>query len=557
MLEVSDEAIETLSLDHHGIVAGICKELRIAERINEQLKVHDKRIVSPGQAVVSMIINGLGFTNRRLYLSHQFFANKPIELLLESGLKAEDITDYTLGHTLDEIYEYGSSELFATIGFSIALEHKLLGSNLHLDTTSISVDGEYKSSGDEHVVNITHGYSKDMRRDLKQVVMSLAVSGASNLPIFMEALDGNSSDKTSFHETIKKINDFKAQINLDHDFKWVADSALYTPDKLLQSEYLWLTRVPENIKEANELVHKEDKTIIWQKYDEEYKFAEFDSTYGGISQRWLLIFSSQAYKREKNTLDKQLTKKDIELEKALWHLGNEVFNCEDDAKLALKVIIKKFKLYNIDGMIETIFKYNKRGKPKDTDIKVASGYKVVATFKRNTELIEQLQNSKGRFILATNDLDKDSYPNTAMLKEYKQQQCVESGFRFIKDPWFMVDSVFLKSPKRLEALMMVMTLCLLVYNFAQYRIRKSLNEHNDTVPNQLGKKVQNPTLRWIFQLMEGVGIVRTWLDRINLQHKDLVTNLTKLRQQILYHLGSTVCSMYGLIYKNLKLGLGM
>jgi transposase len=245
MLEVSDEAIETLSLDHHGIVAGICKELRIAERINEQLKVHDKRIVSPGQAVVSMIINGLGFTNRRLYLSHQFFANKPIELLLESGLKAEDITDYTLGHTLDEIYEYGSSELFATIGFSIALEHKLLGSNLHLDTTSISVDGEYKSSGDEHVVNITHGYSKDMRRDLKQVVMSLAVSGASNLPIFMEALDGNSSDKTSFHETIKKINDFKAQINLDHDFKWVADSALYTPDKLLQSEYLWLTRVPE------------------------------------------------------------------------------------------------------------------------------------------------------------------------------------------------------------------------------------------------------------------------------------------------------------------------
>jgi len=144
-----------------------------------------------------------------------------------------------------------------------------------------------------------------------------------------------------------------------------------------------------------------------------------------------------------------------------------------------------------------------------------------------------------------------------MLKEYKEQQGVEGGFRFIKDPWFMVDLVFLKSPKRIEALMMVMTLCLLVYNFAQYKIRESLQDHNDTVPNQLDKKVQNPTLRWIFQLMEGVGIVRMWVDKVNGQCKELVTNLTKLRQQILYHLGTAVCNMYGLIYENLKLGLGM
>lgn len=556
MLELSDGSIETLSLDHHGIVAGICKELRIAERINDKLKVHDKRKVSPGQAVVSMIINGLGFTNRRLYLSHQFFANKPVELLLESGLKAEDITDYTLGHTLDEIYNYGSSELFATLGFEIALEHKLLSSTLHLDTTTLSVTGEY-ASVDEQVVHITHGYSKDMRQDLKQVVLSLAVSGASNLPIFMEALNGNSSDKTSFHETVKRVNEFKAQLNLKHDFKWVADSALYTPDKLLQSNYLWLTRVPENIKEANELVHKEDKVILWQKYNEEYKFAEFESSYGGISQRWLLVFSNHAYIREKNTMDKQLAKKDIELKKSLWHLSNEVFSCENDAKLALKNITKKFKLYDIDSMIETIYKYNQRGKPKSTDIKVASGYRVIATFKRNIKLIEQLQNSKGRFILATNDLDKDSYSNTIMLEEYKQQQGVESGFRFIKDPWFMVDSVFLKSPKRIEALMMVMTLCLLVYNFAQYKIRKSLDKHNDTIPNQLGKEVQNPTLRWLFQIMEGVGVVRLWIDQVNLKSKNLVTNITKLRQKILYHLGIEVCNMYGVIYENLKISLGM
>jgi len=269
---------------------------------------------------------------------------------------------------------------------------------------------------------------------------------------------------------------------------------LYTPEKLLQSKYLWLTRVPENIKEAAELVHKADSEISWRRYNDDYKFAAFDSKHGGIDQRWLLVFSNAAYERERKTLAKQLNKKDIELEKALWHLGNQIFSCEKDARTALKSIIKKFKLYVIESSIEPLLKYDKAGKPKATDIKTLLGYKVNATFKRNSKLIEQLENSKGRFILANNDLDTGVYPDTAMLNEYKDQQGVEGGLRFIKDPWFMVDSVFLKSPKRIEALMMVMTLCLLVYNFAQYRLRESLKIHKDTLPNQLNKKVQKPYL---------------------------------------------------------------
>ena len=49
--------------------------------------------------------------------------------------------------------------------------------------------------------------------------------------------------------------------------------------------------------------------------------------------------------------------------------------------------------------------------------------------------------------------------------------------------------------------MMVMTLCLMVYNFAQYRARQALQETNETVPNQVGKPINNPTLKWIFQIM--------------------------------------------------------
>ncbi|NEP44568.1 MAG: IS1634 family transposase, partial [Okeania sp. SIO2H7] len=54
-----------------------------------------------------------------------------------------------------------------------------------------------------------------------------------------------------------------------------------------------------------------------------------------------------------------------------------------------------------------------------------------------------------------------------MLQEYKAQQSTERGFRFLKDPMFFTDSVFIKTPKRVAALAMVMGLCLLVYSLGQ------------------------------------------------------------------------------------------
>jgi hypothetical protein len=64
MFEVAGEEVETLSMDHHGLVAAVCKDLKIAERIDARLKSEPGRVVSAGQAVVAMILNGLGFTNR-------------------------------------------------------------------------------------------------------------------------------------------------------------------------------------------------------------------------------------------------------------------------------------------------------------------------------------------------------------------------------------------------------------------------------------------------------------------------------------------------------------
>lgn len=531
--------ITTKVIDHHGLVAAVCKDLGIEEKINHRIGSKDpRRKIQPGLATLAMIINGLGFTNRRLYLTPQFFQSKAIEFLFEKQVCASDFNDHILGKVLDEISAYGSSKLYGEIAFEIAMEQGLLGPRAHHDTTSFLVHGEYADST-EQMVEVTHGYSKDHRPDLKQVMMGLTMTGAANLPIWMEPLNGNSPDKKSFHETIARVRAFQQQLTGCSDFFWIADSALYIPEKLLAlPKVSWSSRVPENIKECAKLVSTPSTDMVWTKGCHGYEWTEVCSTYGGIKQRWLLVYSQQAYDREKKTLLKRVAKERDDFTKACWHLGNQIFSCATDAEKSAKALNKKYRYYLASYQIEPIEKYECRGRPNPLTPKITQ-YKIVCNLTENDEAISSALNKKGRFVLATNQLDGEALPSEKILIQYKEQQSVEGGFRFLKDPWFMVGSFFVKTRRRIEALMMVMTLCLLVYNFAQYRVRKTLEEYKDTVPNQLGKPINNPTVKWLFQCMEGIAIIRTTTQAI-------ITNLDELRCKIIKLFGKTACQIYGI-----------
>src|SRR5467141_3973870 len=112
------------------------------------------------------------------------------------------------------------------------------------------------------------------------------------------------------------------------------------------------------------------------------------------------------------------------------------------------------------------------------------------------------------FILATNELDEDQLSSQAVLDGYKGQSHAERGFRFLKDPQFLAAALSLKKPERIMALLMVMTVCLLVYAALESRIRKALKDHEATFPNQKGQPVQNPTARWVFQYVVGIHLLR-------------------------------------------------
>ena len=114
-MDTTEVEYRTERIDHLGIVAGICKQIRLIEIVNEELISPMARKVSCGQAVQAMVLNALGLTGRALYLMPEYMRNKPVDLLIGEGLVADDFNDDTLGRALDEVYQIGVTELFAWI----------------------------------------------------------------------------------------------------------------------------------------------------------------------------------------------------------------------------------------------------------------------------------------------------------------------------------------------------------------------------------------------------------------------------------------------------------
>jgi transposase len=160
-------------LDHLGLVAGMFEELGIAEVIDQATRQNpEMRLVTAGQAVKAMVLNGLGFVNQQLYLVPHFFQNKPTSRLIAPAIQASHLNDDTLGRTLDTLYASGVTELDSLIAATAAQRLGLAPTCTHLDSTSFHVDGRYNSAEapDEQVVHITQGYSRDPRPDLNQVM---------------------------------------------------------------------------------------------------------------------------------------------------------------------------------------------------------------------------------------------------------------------------------------------------------------------------------------------------------------------------------------------------
>jgi transposase len=531
---------ETQSIDHLGIVAGISREIGLVEAIDEKVGPTGRK-VSCGEAVLVMVLNALGFTGRALYLIPDYMKNKPVDLLVQADLRPEDFNDDTLGRSLDDLYASGVTEVFARVASKAlgryGIEHRFV----HLDSSSFHLHGQYDvETPDEEMITITHGYSRDHRPDLKQAVAQIITSHKSNLPIWLEVLSGNSSDKESFAQTVKAYCEhLKGQ---DQPY-FVMDSAGYSEKSLKTLQGMkWLMRVPETLAEAKRLVKETDRSEMTE-LTAGYLGKEIKSEYAGVTQRWLIVFSQAAYDREIKTLAKAQAREQEAAEKQWRKVCQPVFNCQEDAEAACKQFNQRWKYHQASGEVTPVTKHAHPGRPSAGTEPDVIGYALTGRVKEFTPGVEEAKRSLGKFILATNETDSQELPAVAMLENYTAQGIsVERGFRFLKDPLFFTDSLFLKNPGRIMALIMIMGLALLIFALGERQLRLALKQNNQTIPDQKRKPTQNPTLRWVFQIFEGLHVLSVVINgRVTTRR---MLNLRPVHLQILGLLGAHVQACY-------------
>jgi transposase len=523
-------------LDHLGLVAGRFDELGIGAVLDQATQqTPDTRFVTVGSAVKAMVLNGLGFVNQPLYLVPRFFQHKPTQRLVAPGIDAEHLNDDALGRALDTLYTAGVTELYSLLAATAAERLGLAPRFMHLDSTSFHVDGRDNSeeAPDEHLIHITRGYSRDHRPDLNQVMLELIVEHRAGIPVLMKPLSGNSSDTTDFGEVISVHID---QLQTTYGAPYlVADSALYSADnlqKLAATHMKWISRVPATVSEVQAVLAQAEPTTMGPLLEDD-RYQTLTSTYGGGEQRWLLVYSEQRRASSQRPVDKQWRKQSDKESTAFKQLGRTTFACEADAQQALAAFGQGLETTALhQTTIPPRARYAKRGRPGQDAPPEQVGYQIQGALASSLATRETRLTQHSCFLLATNELDEQRLSPHELLSGYKGQSHTARGVRFLKAPQVLAASLYRKKPERIMALLMVMTVCLLVYAALEYRIRKALVDHGETFPHQTGNPIQNPTARWVFHYFVGIHLLRmpgegAMVLNLNDEHRKLLRLLGK------------------------------
>jgi transposase len=534
------ESVRVERLDHLGVIASVIKDLGLMDMINARLVPDAQEVLTPGEAVAGMILNGLGFANRPLSLTPQFFSSKPLDLLFREGIEAEMFNRFKLGRTLDEAHTYGCDLLFHELALAICAHEGIDLRFNHLDTTSFSLSGEYVPEADAHAITITHGYSRDHRPDLKQVVLELMVSHDGGVPFISKSWDGNTSDSEIFQARAQAL--MAAFKNTPSPRYLVADAKLYHEDNVPNLHALgFITRIPNTIGSVAQVITQALTWDTWHSLDETTRYQPLELCHYGMAQRWLVVHSQAALERAETTINKARQREYETIEKQLFHLQAKRFPTPEAAQGALGALAKGWKYHQIVASRLTEHKrYTGKGRPTPKTPLKAIEWQIDAQVRPEEDTIWSQKQGKACFVLGTN-ICASQLSDTEVIAAYKGQTQVEGGFRFLKDPLFFVSSLFVKKPSRIQGLLMVMTLALLVYSVAQRRLRQQLAQHHETVPNQINQPTTSPTLRWVFQLLEGIHRVRV---RVQGQVQDLIEGLNDVQITVLRLFGEQVCCLY-------------
>ena len=536
MTDLADLDFQPRQLAHLPLAVEYIRRLGILTAVDAVLPRDGRNKVSDAECVALMILNIL---SRRVGLYHMgpwLEATDPAVVIAE-GCEPELFYDARLAGTLDRIFAYGPDNLLTDVVLSYLQGDEAPDEySVHQDTTSLKLYGEYANVFREGAPIPKNGYSKDHRPDLKQLVYGMSLHGPTGMPLCVSILDGNATDKAANQLHLDRLAGLlppKDEVTLVADCKLVDKESI---GRVLDAAFHFVSLLPRSYKlrrqvteqaaalpgELPELAREKGRNA--NEPDHVYRGTSFSAPFTVLDpetgeerkqqMRFLAVESPQLARKFEAGLERLLAKDRERIERAMKKLEETAFACEADAEKAFWTFTNKPKLHRLTVVCASAvvtLPRKRRGRPrKDEPAPTKTVWRLrTKSIEVDQDAVERARVRARFFVLITDHLDTERWPDTRVLVEYRHQHMIEghTGFRWLKGP-NMVAPMMLNTPARIAALGMVFVLALLVRNYIQAIIRANLAELDGlSFPNMDYKPTKTPTTENVFWLFRNVGSV--------------------------------------------------
>jgi len=534
------DRILPLKADYHPVLGQLMNEMDLAGVINRVMDILGSQAnIDVGTFVCLFIHHILGDINVKMYRMDEFFTGKAMPLLIpwKPDIDVNETNDDRAARVLDSIWKANPQKVFSAVVDAVIPLHSLETNSIHADTTSKSFYGTYNKAIDGvDVPDITYGYPKDHRPDLKQIIFGIGTT-SDGVPIVSEVASGNESDMTLNGRWITKLRKLLKKDKEDF-LLYIGDSALVTTDNLdhLADEHMdFISRLPGRFDIEKELKKKANLENDWEdigkiskeKNAASYKVWDTTGNIEGRIYRFIAVYSDHKDKRKIRALDKVVNNECNKNMKRFEKLSKRPFACKKDAEIEMKNFQKKHspKFHQIDWKVEVKkekMKREKRGRPKKNEtIRFQTNYYLSGSLRLDDDAYVTERELCGQYVLITSLKDFKKEPAKTILEKYKGQYYVERIFKFIKDPSW-VGSFCLNKPERIAALGYVLFIAAIIYTLWERRVRMALdNEDVEPIDGLNRQKTKRPTsyalevvLNQILVLSQQTGEkLRIWLPK--------------------------------------------
>jgi hypothetical protein len=230
-------------VDHLPLVLGVLRKLEVAQLIDTMIPPNPAHVLSSGRGVEALVLAILD-GHHALYKVGRRLDERGMLPLLQPGLEVTSVHDARLGQILDVLFATNLNQVFSAVALKALETYAISTPWMHQNTTTISLYGAYADVGAaSDAPRPAYGLNKDGWSDLKQVLLSLGVSGDGGLPLRMGLRDGNTSDSVEVPQAIEE----SLALGLEGFKGMVADSKAYSQRTLglcLEQQIGLVTLVP-------------------------------------------------------------------------------------------------------------------------------------------------------------------------------------------------------------------------------------------------------------------------------------------------------------------------